>query len=812
MKIKNVICIFIVLLFPVVVMAENRVTGEYGTYDNAVKIIQEVMKDYYIKEDKLQYNTSRAWFGKYSPEEATKQDNRYLVCSMYTYNVYVEAFGVSSFPASSGSAGIIKVTRDYYNVNKNNKEKLDGNFLIYYENTTKNNKEKYIYNKEDTINITVSDFAKLIQPGDLFTYSGHSMVAYQTVYRTDKKIWDVLILNSTGGASVPTRNYGASRIFYHLFPSSHGQNKIIDLDREGSVKYFWLSDKNSGFQKNNVITCAKDECSVIRPFYKGDNGKAIFNYAVLPSQYQKSELRTKYPGLYIEKVVNKIDNNSVYLNDELEYTITITNKSNTTYNGQKYSSFVIEETLDSNIVEYISSSNGGIIKNSNKIIWNINELASNKTVELKYKVKVRNNSSNIGKTITSIGVFKEKNNSEIAITTGTVENKIIPNISKPVMDYKTCYNNTKSSKKGLNLINEIYKCAYNIDLHFDDFKFDKLFVKDKISNQNARDAIRFNNNLGGNELLFKKMILNNLWSGIVEINTNGSNDEIVDDEIVDDEIVESKYFLPRWSGNDAKIRARNINNDFFKEGDILIYSINYSKTYDSLKNTKENGIYAYIYLNGKFIGVNGSGTTQRNEFTFQYYINNSLDIEKHLYSYYNQLTSKDVKEKILINANLQTLFDKDYYIILRPEIVIDDEIIKVNNSDNVKKKNQMILMNIDYGTVCTKSSLLKNISINVINEYQLNDASGKAVNSDNGIIGTDSKLIINNNEFPIVIKGDINGDGKISSLDYITIRNHSLNIQKISNISKTEAADVNNDNKISALDYVKIRNMIIGSK
>ena len=719
---KNILLFAIILYIvinPINILAENRISGKYGTYDNAVKIIQEVMRDYYIKEDKLQYNTSRAWFGKYPPEEATNQDNRYLVCSMYTYNAYVEAFGVSSFPASGGSSGIIKSTRDYYNANKNNKEKLDGNFLIYYENTTKNNKEKYIYSKTDVNNVNISDFAKLIQPGDLFTYSGHSMVAYQTVYRNDKKIWDVLILNSSGGSSVPTRNYGTSRIFYHFFPSSYGKNNIIDVDKEGSVKYFWLSDESSRFHKNNVITCTKEECSVIRPFYKGKNGEAVFNYSILASKYQKSELRTKYPGLDIEKTVNKIDNNSVYLNDELEYTITITNRSNTTYNGKNYKKFVIEETFDNSMVEYISSSNAGKIKN-NKVVWNISGLTSGKTLELKYKVKVRNNSLNIGKTITSVGEFKENENSIISITTGTVENKVIPTVSKPVKNYKTCYDNNKSSKKGLILINEIYKCAYNLDFHFDTFKFEKLFVKGSISQQNA---IRFNTTLSGNELLLKKMILNNLWSGSIELNNNAPDDA-------------RNYFLPYWNGADAKTRARNINNEFFKDGDVLIYSIDYSKTGDSLKHTKENGIYAYVYLDGKFVGVNGSGTTKRNDFTYRYYLDNSLDIKKHLFTYYGKLTSKDNKEQILTNANLQTLFDKDYYVILRPEIVIaEEELSKAN-------------------------------------------------------------------------KGDVNGDGKVSSIDYLLIRKHILKSPLLTG-EELKRADANSNGKIDAADYNTIRKLIL---
>ena len=69
------------------------------------------------------------------------------------------------------------------------------------------------------------------------------------------------------------------------------------------------------------------------------------------------------------------------------------------------------------------------------------------------------------------------------------------------------------------------------------------------------------------------------------------------------------------------------------------------------------------------------------------------------------------------------------------------------------------------------------------------------------------KLIL---EFVNVIRGDINGDGKISALDYVKVKNHIMKTNVIDD--KTiyfKAADANNDNGISALDYVRIKNIIM---
>ena len=60
----------------------------------------------------------------------------------------------------------------------------------------------------------------------------------------------------------------------------------------------------------------------------------------------------------------------------------------------------------------------------------------------------------------------------------------------------------------------------------------------------------------------------------------------------------------------------------------------------------------------------------------------------------------------------------------------------------------------------------------------------------------------------ILTKGDINGDGKVSSIDYILIRKYILKTSTLSEDAK-KRADVNNDDIISSIDYIMIRKMII---
>lgn len=72
------------------------------------------------------------------------------------------------------------------------------------------------------------------------------------------------------------------------------------------------------------------------------------------------------------------------------------------------------------------------------------------------------------------------------------------------------------------------------------------------------------------------------------------------------------------------------------------------------------------------------------------------------------------------------------------------------------------------------------------------------------VIVTDANTLIKN------VIGDVNGDGKVSSLDYIQIKNHIMGSKKLTG-DALKRADVNGDGKVSSLDYIKIKNHIMGT-
>ena len=93
----------------------------------------------------------------------------------------------------------------------------------------------------------------------------------------------------------------------------------------------------------------------------------------------------------------------------------------------------------------------------------------------------------------------------------------------------------------------------------------------------------------------------------------------------------------------------------------------------------------------------------------------------------------------------------------------------------------------------------------------LKDSSNKEKSS--GVVKTGDKVTVTvgseSKTYEIVVYGDANGDGKISAVDYVQIKNYIMSKFSINGAYK-EAADVNKDGKISAVDYVRIKNNIMG--
>ena len=108
-----------------------------------------------------------------------------------------------------------------------------------------------------------------------------------------------------------------------------------------------------------------------------------------------------------------------------------------------------------------------------------------------------------------------------------------------------------------------------------------------------------------------------------------------------------------------------------------------------------------------------------------------------------------------------------------------------------------------------------------IKEYEIKDSSiyvapGSTIKTIPGgtnsssTFGTGAKITFEGKTYTLIMLGDVNGDGKVKSTDYILIKNYIMDSKK-STLSdyKLKAADVNKDGNVKSTDYVLIKNYIM---
>ena len=543
---------------------------------------------------------------------------------------------------------------------------------VYSEN--ERNKYKTI------INPSLKDVIPLVQIGDVLTYTGHTFLVYDIVTDENGKVTDAIIIESTPSGSefanikvspkvtLPNGKTLGSAVYLLLLNS---KNKIFNNIQEGTIRFGKLSEYKNWININNT-KLRKEEYSILRFVHQDSEGNAVLKYTAVdlkqPNQIlnnQKIVLskinldRIKFSHLYIQKTVNAHNNNIVQFGDILNYTIVIKNMGSKMYDNN----LIVTEFL-SEYVTFLDHNESDVVltfkKELNKISWNIGRLKKDQEFIINYTVKITSGKSR--DVIISTGKVGN-------IPSSVVRNVIGVNLNENQMNLiKTNYERLKRKYNGKKLINEIYKQALNYNMRFDEFNITQLIIN---TNQKLTESSSIFLNKGNP---FYNAVLNKYWSTLRSKNDTFSKGG---EEVP---LFSLKGFRDY---NDPERRQSFIYKDTLKTGDILIYKNNNDATYN-LKNqtiikkviTYEEGEYVYIYIEGKgFVGVNlgddGIANTKddRNEFNSKYYTDNKLEL------YPKSVNPSNEKLEIV---NLQTLFGKDYYVILRPSLCFD---FKENNKN-----------------------------------------------------------------------------------------------------------------------------------
>ena len=138
-------------------------------------------------------------------------------------------------------------------------------------------------------------------------------------------------------------------------------------------------------------------------------------------------------------------------------------------------------------------------------------------------------------------------------------------------------------------------------------------------------------------------------------------------------------------------------------------------------------------------------------------------------------------------------------------------IYSLQSTDGTLRENEARLKVTDYTN--SASALYRKMQLNAKEvSYTHYDKNKNEVLADTLKTGDFIRVRIDDaweTEWQVAVLGDVNGDGKISALDYVRVSNHIMGVRRIDGAVYLEAADVNGDGKISALDYVRINKRIM---
>ena len=686
------------------------------------KAIKEIINAYYQRGIDAQYCSWR-YSRFYSPEEATSQHTIYSVCSNFTYSVYYQAFGIDIQGGYASTPRIIEYGREYYNPN----DIVTNDIVEYWQKTTdQSNNTIYVDNNGNVKDIDLSGAegrkkyaAKLLkecnlQIGDIICYhpggntSGHALIVYDIIYDKNGEPVDAVIRESTSSGHEQKTTKITKGLSYTKLLNEN--NNIY----EGTFREMYLSNSykdTSTATRSSLIYNARNMAyfTILRPLLKDESGNYTgqYYYATFKSQntndptegactgrtlkdYKITNMtlnRMKYSSIYIEKTVDVFNNSIVNLGDTLEYTIKIKNNSSENYSNLE----VVEDVSDK--VEVLNNSNGSI--EDNKIKWNISSLEPNKSIEIKYKVKVKKDISILGKSIISTGTVG-------GIPSSTVQNVISSDLkedekSKIKDDIQTMIND--KNYYGQELISKVYNKSFGINLNLNDLDITDLI---KLRNGLAyypANAERVPTIYLNTENKFSNMVLSDYYGGLYT---------------TDNGIVYIKNWENMVYPESRSQRADTVYKDNFKTGDILIYKNTQDPEGKDVTYQKEDGIYYLIYIDEEskitvdgeefcgFIGINEDG--KMNKITTDY-------------------------------TSLQTLLGKDYYAILRPSMTMDLVKMKLDvNYSATNKTNQDVTVTIKSnekmlevgGWVLSEDSLTvtKTYSANTTEEIAVYDYAG----------------------------------------------------------------------------------------
>lgn len=143
-------------------------------------------------------------------------------------------------------------------------------------------------------------------------------------------------------------------------------------------------------------------------------------------------------------------------------------------------------------------------------------------------------------------------------------------------------------------------------------------------------------------------------------------------------------------------------------------------------------------------------------------------------------------------------------------------VVRKMQESEVQFTAPLILNNLDVSGIDYTQNTVGDIKNNIISNLEIVIVnSNNEILSDDAIIGTGNKIQVKEDgkilkEYQIIIYGDVNGDGKINSVDLLVLQRHILEIETLDDIYQKSANIRKNGNKPSSVDLLLIQRHILG--
>ena len=444
------------------------ITGKSSyTIDEKKEAVLRTADAYLDRGMSLQYDTFKKSYLT-DPEEITTDDVSYTDGGAFVYSVYKKSLGID-LPATS--TALVDYGANY----------SDTDFVPLYFNNSTTGSSGVIVDTENGEYQSKTDllasFRENIQKGDI--------IAFKTLGSDNRISSHAVIVHDNTNVSL--RVIHARGISYHkdytIYKYDEEYNMVISQEEEGqtvynnyvgyvegtgyspynAVGYDEMYDLLDSFAPENTL-----EIAVIRPlgligdqFMVSKDGSNNENNQGIELT-DSAKARLEYDKIKITKTSDKHDNTTVSQDDEITYTITIDNPSDSAYSNldvlEKISSAGTVTNagggnLTVDIINDPDDPNKEFEDGFSSIEWNNINVPAHDTYTITYKVRPKKGSRYVDSKIISIGNVD-------GISTGEIELKILYTLNDT---QRNTFSSATSSNTDAAYVNDLYS-SIGIDL------------------------------------------------------------------------------------------------------------------------------------------------------------------------------------------------------------------------------------------------------------------------------------------------------------------------------------------------------------